>query len=106
MTGALAISKAGHDRDRIYVIVGEEGDFVYLADGRIRSLHAPKKKNKKHMQIIKKLPPDVAAVLADRAGWSDLTLKRAIKLYRIQKQPVGTQEPSERKEDNECQKQM
>lgn len=54
MTGCMAISLAGHDRDKIYLIVGEEKEYVYLADGRIRTCDDPKKKNRKHIQIIKK----------------------------------------------------
>ena len=34
MIGELATSKAGHDKDRLYMIVGEEGECVYLCDGR------------------------------------------------------------------------
>ena len=36
--GMLAISRAGHDRDEVYVIVGEEGEYIWLADGRCRSI--------------------------------------------------------------------
>ena len=52
MIGELAISKAGHDKDRLYMIVGEEEDCVYLCDGRLRGVEHPKKKKKKHIQII------------------------------------------------------
>ena len=52
MIGELAISKAGHDKDRLYMIVGEEGECVYLCDGRLRGVEHPKKKKKKHIQII------------------------------------------------------
>ena len=52
MIGELATSKAGHDKDRLYMIVGEEGECVYLCDGRLRSVEHPKKKKKKHIQII------------------------------------------------------
>lgn len=50
----MAISLAGHDRDKIYLIVGEEKEYVYLADGKIRTCNNPKKKNRKHIQVIKK----------------------------------------------------
>lgn len=50
--GSFAISKAGHDEGSCYVIVGESGDFVYLSDGRLKKLAAPKRKRKKHIQII------------------------------------------------------
>lgn len=52
MIGELANSKAGHDKDRLYMIVGEEGECVYLCDGRLRGVEHPKKKKKKHIQII------------------------------------------------------
>ena len=52
MIGELATSKAGHDTDRLYMIVGEEGECVYLCDGRLRVVEHPKKKKKKHIQII------------------------------------------------------
>lgn len=52
MIGELATSKAGHDKDRLYMIVGEEGECVYLCDGRVRGVEHPKKKKKKHIQII------------------------------------------------------
>lgn len=52
MIGELATSKAGHDKDRLYMVVGEEGECVYLSDGRLRGVEHPKKKKKKHIQII------------------------------------------------------
>ena len=52
MIGELATSKSGHDKDRLYMIVGEEGECVYLCDGRLRGVEHPKKKKKKHIQII------------------------------------------------------
>jgi len=57
----MAVSLAGHDRDKIYLIVGEEKEYVYLADGRGRTCEHPKKKNKKHIQVVKKYKnPEVA----------------------------------------------
>ena len=52
MIGQLVTSKAGHDKDVLYVIVAEEGDFVYLCDGRLKTPEKPKKKRKKHIQPI------------------------------------------------------
>lgn len=52
MIGQLAISKAGHDKDTLYVVVGQERDFVYLCDGRLKTPEKPKKKRLKHVQPI------------------------------------------------------
>lgn len=52
MTGQFAASKAGHDKGVLYIVVAEEGDFVYLSDGRSRRPDRPKKKRRKHIQPI------------------------------------------------------
>lgn len=54
MVGMFAVSLAGHDKDQMYVIIKEEGEYVYLADGRLKTAENPKKKKKKHIQPIKK----------------------------------------------------
>lgn len=58
MIGMFAISRAGHDKDTIYIIVDESSEYVYVADGKYKTLDNPKKKNKKHIQIIKKTSDD------------------------------------------------
>ena len=46
MPGMLAASKAGRDRGSLYVIIEEAGEYVYLADGRNRTVSRPKRKNR------------------------------------------------------------
>ena len=52
MVGQFAVSLMGHDKDTLYVIVKEDSKYVYLSDGRCRSAETPKKKSRKHIQII------------------------------------------------------
>ena len=52
----FAKSMAGHDRNHIYLVTGKDERFVYLADGNVKLLAEPKKKNRKHIQIIHRLP--------------------------------------------------
>lgn len=63
MLGMFAISKAGRDKGQMYIIIKEEGDFFYLADGKIRGMENPKKKRKKHLQLVKK---DTDKILAEK----------------------------------------
>ncbi len=51
--GMLARSKAGHDAGKVFVIADSDDTYVYLVDGEGRTLAHPKKKKKKHVQIIK-----------------------------------------------------
>ncbi len=53
MVGMFVISMAGHDKGKMYVIIGEEDEYFYLADGDIRPLEKLKKKKKKHVQPVK-----------------------------------------------------
>lgn len=77
MTGLLAISKAGHDRRNVYVIIEEDDEYVYLANGGNRTVSRPKKKNKKHIQIIEKIQME-----KPQEGYKDLEIKRIIKRYQ------------------------
>lgn len=82
MIGKLAISLSGHDKDSIYVIIKEEAADVYLADGRVRTVDKPKRKNKKHIQIIKRLPEEITNLLVEEKKFRNEKIKRAIKLYK------------------------
>ena len=75
----FARSKSGHDKNQIYLIKEKDEKFVYLVNGTPRTLDMPKKKNAKHIQIIKNLPIEVMEILEENL--SDLTVKRAIKQY-------------------------
>ena len=50
--GGLAESLAGHDRGRLYLIVGVAGGRVLLADGASHKAEAPKKKNVRHLRLL------------------------------------------------------
>lgn len=103
----LAISRSGHDKDCIYVIIKEEAETVYLADGRLKPIEKPKKKNKKHIQVIKKLPKEITEVLAQE-DFRNEGVKRAIKLYKARSQGALARGKNvmEYQEEITCQKQM
>lgn len=53
MVGKIAVSMAGHDKGKAYVIVREDAEYVYLCDGRLKLLEKAKKKKKKHIALNK-----------------------------------------------------
>lgn len=82
MVGKLAVSRAGHDKGTLYLIVKEEGNSVYLADGVIKKYAAPKKKNRKHIQPIHSgLGDSEMKELAGNPADADTKIKRCITLY-------------------------
>ena len=71
--GMLARSRAGHDAGALYVITEADDTYVYLVDGKVRTLDKPKKKKKKHVQLIKES--------FDIQGATDVDIKRWIKIW-------------------------
>lgn len=76
----FAKTKAGHDKNQIYFLLKEDEEYVYLVNGTIKPLEKPKKKNRKHIQLIKNLPIEVTEVM--EAGTTNENVKRAIKIYQ------------------------
>ena len=44
------LSLAGHDKDRLYLVLKADEFYAELADGKTKKLMAPKKKNLKHLK--------------------------------------------------------
>ena len=82
MTGNLATARAGHDKGVLYVIVGEDETHVYLSDGRLRGMAHPKKKNRRHIQIINEtVDQNILNRLLMKEQVFDHEIKYAIKQY-------------------------
>lgn len=79
--GMLAMSMSGHDRGQVYVILKEDEDYVYLSDGKRRPVERCKKKNRRHIQIIRHQEPEIAQKLATGETVRNEEIKRAIRLY-------------------------
>lgn len=82
MIGQFATSKAGHDKDTLYVIVAEEEDFVMLSDGRLKPFTSPKKKRKKHVQPIHKTVDQELRIALQNGTARDEQIKYAIRHYK------------------------
>lgn len=62
----FAIVKAGHDKGKIYLIEKMEEEVAYLVNGTTRTSLNPRKKNRKHIQIIRNLPEEVAHIMEEK----------------------------------------
>lgn len=45
-------SLSGHDKNSIYIVIKAEGKFVFLSDGKVRTLDKLKKKNYIHVKPV------------------------------------------------------
>ncbi len=53
--GRIVCAAAGKEKNQFYLIIRQDENFVYLADGRHRTLEKPKRKNPKHVRPTKTL---------------------------------------------------
>jgi len=50
MRGSVVFSKAGRDKGKAMVVLEANGEYLALADGKIRTIAKPKTKKAKHVQ--------------------------------------------------------
>lgn len=82
--GDFALSLAGHDKGKYYVIYHGCSEYVYLVDGKIRKLDRMKKKKLKHVTILKQSEQSLTDKII-RGVVKDEEIKRAIKLLQQSK---------------------
>ena len=86
MKGRLAFSKAGHDKGKLYLVIREEGERVWLADGRTRSVQDPKKKNRKHIQPAgQEFSEEEVASFFENPAWADNRIRETIDRFYQEK---------------------
>lgn len=75
----FAKSLSGHDKNQYYLVLQKEEEFLLLVNGTTRPLEKAKRKNRKHVQIVKTLPAQIEQIL--ELEQTNLTIKKAIKEY-------------------------
>ena len=77
--GYFASSLCGHDKGRIYMIVSEDGEMVGLCDGTHRCVSNPKKKKKKHIQMMRFEKTAEAFPSLIQSGDADSRIREAVR---------------------------
>jgi ribosomal protein L14E/L6E/L27E len=79
--GGYAVSMAGHDSGKNYVIIQMDSEYVYLVDGKIRTLNNPKKKKMKHVKMLEQSDHSLTEKVRNMTVRNE-EIKRAIKLLQ------------------------
>lgn len=79
--GQYATSKAGHDKNHLYIIVRVEAEYVWLANGTTKPAERPKKKNKRHVQIIRKIDAALHEKLMRQEAIENAYIIKALEAY-------------------------
>lgn len=77
--GQVVESIAGRDRREVYLVVALEGPYLLVANGRQRSVKAPKKKNKRHVRAHKRNSEPVRSALEAGESVSDEQVRQVLK---------------------------
>ena len=59
----VVISVQGRDQGEWFYVIGKEGQFLFLANGKNRTLENPKRKKQKHVEKVLRSETRVAAKL-------------------------------------------
>ena len=78
----ITLPTPAFDRNQYYLIIKKEDEFVYLVNGTTKPLTKPKKKNRKHIQIIKHISDEITGLFDGDP--TDITIRKAIKIIEKQ----------------------
>ena len=87
----VVLSTTGRDKGNIFYVIGIEGDFLFLANGKDRTLDRPKRKKQKHVQKVLRSETRVAVKLrnGDKVLNSELRKELAFLSREMQSNNLG-----------------
>ncbi len=87
--GEIVTTLCGRDAGKLYIILGGNDRMLQLTDGKYHSVTNPKKKNRKHVQLIHEKNCEVVAKL-EAGTLRDEDVKYALSQYRRKVQQAGS----------------
>jgi ribosomal protein L14E/L6E/L27E len=49
--GQVVYSKCGHDKGKAFIVTAVEDEYLWIVDGKSRTVDKPKRKKTKHVQV-------------------------------------------------------
>ncbi|NLJ97299.1 MAG: 50S ribosomal protein L14 [Clostridiales bacterium] len=81
LVGCFVTSVSGKDRGKHYVIIDTDNEYVYLVNGKSRTLDNPKKKKLKHIHRLDFFNPLLTEVIKNKTVKNE-DIKRSIKMLQ------------------------
>ncbi|MPM63829.1 hypothetical protein SDC9_110713 [bioreactor metagenome] len=83
--GQVVVSQAGHDKGNLYCVIGVDGEFLLLADGKRKKVDRPKRKRRSHAAGAGyPAHPHVLSLRRNGQSPADSELRRALAAVRDQ----------------------
>lgn len=85
--GQIVKSKMGRDSGRYFVVLAVDGKYAFIADGDLRKIDKPKKKNIKHLLKLNECVEVVRDKILTGQKISNADLRKALEKY--QRREIG-----------------
>ncbi len=79
--GQIVFSKSGRDKGMAFIVVDYDESYVYVADGKLRKLEKPKRKNRVHIQITKNINEDIKCRIENGQHLMNSDIRKALAEY-------------------------
>ncbi len=89
VAGQLAYSKAGRDKDFPYLVMRIEANIAWVADGKVRRVENPKRKNIRHLRFTHSIAHTIAEKLAAGVAVTNAEVRQALQDLLGSDQPKG-----------------
>ena len=83
--GQVVFSKSGRDKGLPFIVVGLEGNYIWLADGKHRRAEKPKMKKRMHVQPVKFIADEIKIKITERFCVTDAELRKALESFLCDK---------------------
>lgn len=80
--GQIVKSKAGRDKDELFLIIDIQGEYLYLVDGRYRKIENPKMKKNKHVQPTHIVIETIRTKLEEESKITNADIRRELLVYQ------------------------
>ncbi len=78
----IIVSTAGRDQGKLFYVIGTEGVYALIANGKDRKLEHPKRKKLKHVRFVTRIETRVAAKLRTGEKVLNSELRRELAAIR------------------------
>ena len=78
LVGSVVRSLAGHDKGGYFIVLRIDGDYAYLADGKLRKTESPKKKKLKHIQRSSIVSKEISSKLQNNELVENFEVRKAL----------------------------
>ena len=78
----IVTSTAGRDKGEVFFVLATEGDFLLLADGKLRPVERPKRKRRKHVVLRRADGGELSRRIRSNESITNSELRKAIAALR------------------------